>query len=84
MGENEIKILNRFIKLEDSGLAYKADLRHTDLLAAGFGLQKGNGVSTPGVKDAEADHDMVKNDEKDHFQHIESEPAARDGAQDLD
>ena len=68
MGENEIKILNRFIKLEDSGLVYEADPRHTDLLAAGFGLQKCNGVSTPGVKDAEADHDMVKNDEKDHFQ----------------
>ena len=84
MGENEIKILNRFIKLKDSGLVYEADPWHTDLLAAGFGLQKGNGVSTPGVKDAEADPDIVKNDERDHFRFIQSEPAAGDKAPDLD
>ena len=60
VGPNEIKILNIFLKLEDFGLVYEAVPRHTDLLAAGFNLQKGNSVGTPGVKESNPDITQTK------------------------
>ena len=50
-GANEIKTLNRCLKLTPKGLEYEADPRHIDLLLDAFKLQKGNAVGTPGVKE---------------------------------
>ena len=67
MGEggdcNEIKILNRILRLTPSGLTYEADPRHVDLLASSMGLCEANKVSTPGTKDPVADYDAAKTEE---------------------
>ena len=59
-GSNEIKILNRCLKLTASGLIYEADPRHIDLLSAAFKLDKANCVGTPGVKEKELDNHAAK------------------------
>ena len=61
-GPNEIKILNRCLKLTAEGLVYEADPRHVDLLSDAFNLSKASGVQTPGVKDPDVDV-SPKNDE---------------------
>ena len=59
----EIKILNRILRITDQGLTYEADPRHTDLLLSSMNLTESNSVATPGVKDPEADYDAVKHNE---------------------
>ena len=57
---DQIKILNRILTLTKEGLEYEADPRHADLLLSSMGLTKSNSVSTPGVKEHEADYTLVK------------------------
>ena len=52
---DEIKILNRMLRLTPEGLTYESDPRHVDLLASSMGLTIGNAVSTPGTKEPNPD-----------------------------
>ena len=47
----EIKILNRVVRLDARGLAYEADPRHVELLVKSLGLDGCRRVSSPGSKD---------------------------------
>ena len=47
----EIKILNRILRITPEGVEFEADPRHAELLTASMGLTKANSVKTPGVKD---------------------------------
>ena len=49
-GPNEIRILNRIVRVDDKGLYYEADPRHVDLLAESLGITIANSVCPPGVK----------------------------------
>ena len=63
-GPNEIRILNRCVKLTTEGLIYEADPRHVDLLADAFNLtSKSSGVGTPGVKEPDADGEATKSED---------------------
>ena len=66
-GPQQIRILNRIVTLNASGLQYEADPRHVDLLVKSMGLQTSNAVATPGQKDPEPDYDAEKNDDADSF-----------------
>ena len=46
----EIRLLNRVIRLDDSGLRYEADPRHAELLGRALGLEECKPQSTPGAK----------------------------------
>ena len=46
----ELKLLNRIIKVDEEGLTYEADPRHTELLARALGFENCGHVSTPGAK----------------------------------
>lgn len=43
-------MLNRILRVKDSGLTYEADPRHAELLARSLGLQQSRLVTTPGTK----------------------------------
>ena len=62
-GDNELRILNRVVKVTPDGLTYEADPRHTDLLSESLSLSEAKAVATPGSKDPEPDYDMIKTDE---------------------
>ena len=62
-GPQEIKILNRIVSVDESGLRYEADPRHTDLLMASLNLSEANAAVTPGVKPSDRDEFAVKADE---------------------
>ena len=51
-GENELRILNRIVRITPTGLTYEADPRHVDLLAESMSMTSANAVGTPGVKDS--------------------------------
>ena len=63
LGDNEIRILNRIVRITPTGLTYEADPRHVDLLAQSMDMSSANSVGTPGVKDPEPDYAAVKGDE---------------------
>jgi hypothetical protein len=46
----EIRILNRVLRWTQGGLEYEADPRHAEIIVKALGVEKGTGVSTPGVK----------------------------------
>ena len=52
----EIKILNRILRVTPKGLCYEADPRHVELLARALGLEQSRAYSTPGVKQCHDDH----------------------------
>ena len=60
---DEIKILNRILRLTPEGLTYESGPRHVDLLASSMGLTIGNAVSTPGTKEPNADYEANTNNE---------------------
>ena len=62
-GPQEIRILNRVVRITPDGLTYEADPRHAELLSESMGLTSANAVSTPGQKDPEPDYTAVKGDE---------------------
>ena len=47
----KMKILNRVVRVTDSGLAYEADPRHVERLVTALGLEGCRLVGTPGTKD---------------------------------
>lgn len=49
-GDNEIRILNRIVRITEQGLEYEADPRHVDLITQSLNLQHSKSVATPGVK----------------------------------
>ena len=49
-GDNEIRILNRIVRITEQGLEYEADPRHVDLISQSLNLQHSKSVATPGVK----------------------------------
>ena len=62
-GDNEMRILNRIVSVDEKGIYYEADPRHVDLLSSSLGLTKANSVGTPGVKDPDPDYALIKTDE---------------------
>ena len=49
-GPQEIRILNRVVSIDESGLSYEADPRHCDLLMSSLALDEKSHAATPGVK----------------------------------
>ena len=49
-GDNEIRILNRIVRVTERGLEYEADPRHVDLIVQSLNLEKSKPVATPGTK----------------------------------
>ena len=64
-GPQQIRILNRIVTLDDTGLTYEADPRHVDLLLSSLGLTAANSSATPGVKPSERDINADKCNESD-------------------
>ena len=62
-GPNEIRILNRIVRIAAQGLRYEADPRHCDLLIPSLGLQNGSAVKTPGVKPTDIEAEAPKGEE---------------------
>ena len=54
-GDNEIRILNRIVRVDEKGLFYEADPRHVDLIAESMGITTANSVVTPGVKNGDSE-----------------------------
>ena len=62
----EMRILNRIVRIVDSGLRSEADPRHAELLAKSLNLEASKLVVTPGVKlpyDESATIDDITNDD---------------------
>ena len=62
-GPQEIRILNRIVAVDDSGLRYEADPRHGDLLMSSLDLTSKSSAATPGVKPVDCDANTSKSDE---------------------
>ena len=54
VGDNEIRILNRIVRVTDRGLEYEADPRHVDLIAESLEITNGKPASSPGIKNPDA------------------------------
>ena len=63
--DKEMRVLNRIVRVDASGLKYEADPRHVELLAQSLNLQGCNPVATPGIKKPFEDSimDVVINDD---------------------
>ena len=61
----EIRILNRILRLTESGLRYEADPRHAEMLVKALGLSTASSVLTPGIKESNdsTDYDAERTDE---------------------
>ena len=67
-GPQEIRILNRVVSVDESGLSYEADPRHVDLLMSSLTLDEKSHAATPGVKPTDRDDFANKSDEPTDFQ----------------
>ena len=64
-GPNEIRILNRIVRVDDTGLHYEADPRHCDIIAESLNISKANSVCSPGIKNTDPDSEtQSKSDAK--------------------
>ena len=45
--KNQIKVLNRFISVNDSGYSYEPDVRHSEMIVKKLGLQRSTTLRTP-------------------------------------
>ena len=63
----EIRILNRILRLTEAGLRYEADPRHAEMLVKALDLASSSSVLTPGVKESNdaTDYDALRIDERD-------------------
>ena len=59
----ELRILNRIVRITDTGLEYEADPRHVELISESLELNDCKPVSTPGVKNHAPDLESVKSDD---------------------
>ena len=48
--DKEMRVLNRIVRVDPSGLSYEADPRHAELLVQSMNLQGCSPVATPGIK----------------------------------
>ena len=48
---DEARVLNRIVRITESGWEYEADQRHADLLVQGLGMTNANATKTPGEDD---------------------------------
>ena len=60
--DNEVRVLNHIVRLDDTGVMYEADPRHAEMLIQSGGLQLGNAVSYPGAKLDDVNYDAVLED----------------------
>ena len=67
-GPNNIRILNRCLKLTKDGLIYESDPRHVDLLLHAFNLVSSPGVGTPGTKEPDFEGEAIKSPDVDAIQ----------------
>ena len=58
--DQEIRILNRVVRVTLNGVVYKADPHHHELLTSSLGLEGGTSVLTPGVKPTETEQYTFK------------------------
>jgi len=61
--QNEIRILNRIVRVTPQGVRYEADPRHYELLSRSLGLEGASATLTPGVKPSEIECETFKGDE---------------------
>ena len=64
-GDNEIRILNRIVRITESGLEYEADPRHVDLIVSSLNLHESKPVATPGVKNPVPELEAEKSNDDD-------------------
>ena len=62
-GPQEIRIINRIVRVDQDGLTYEADPMHTDLLLSSLDLVGCTGAATLAIKPVERDEHAVKLDE---------------------
>ena len=62
-GDNEIRILNRIVRITDKGLEYEADPRHVELIVESLQLQDSKPVSSPGVKNPDSSTEAATKDD---------------------
>ena len=58
--DQEVRILNRVVRITPNGVVYEADPRHHELLTRSLGLEGGTSVLTPGVKPTETEQYTFK------------------------
>ena len=61
--KKQIKVLNRFISVKDSGNTYEPDVRHSEMLVNELGLQGEKTLSTP-VSDMQNETEELLDHEK--------------------
>ena len=61
--EGELRILNRIVRVNASGLEYEADPRHVELITESLELAGCKPVSTPGVKNPDPSLEPSKNED---------------------
>ena len=54
--EHEVRVLNRVLRWEPSGLVYEPDQRHAEVIIRELGLENAGSVLTPGTR---AEHDVA-------------------------
>ena len=52
-----MRVLNRVIEWCPEGIKVESDQRHVEIIVKELGLEKANGVGTPGTKDKEVDEE---------------------------
>ena len=67
-GPQEIRILNRMVSVNESGLSYAADLRHCGLFMNSLTLDGTKHAATPGVRHNDRDDSAEKSDGPGTFQ----------------
>ena len=55
--------MNRVVSVDDKGLTYEADPRHSDLLLSSLAMTGCTGAATPGIKAVDRDEHAIKHDE---------------------
>ena len=60
--DKEVRVLNRVLRVDATGVHYEADPRHAELLIKSLGYEESNGVFTPGDKQKDIDYSAVLDD----------------------
>ena len=53
-GDNEIRIMERIVRVTDRGLEYEPDPRHVDLIAESLEITNAKSAASPGIKNPDA------------------------------
>lgn len=57
---DEARVLNRIVRVTETGWEYEADQRHADLLIKGMGMEDANSTKTPGEDDRESHMELLE------------------------